>query len=139
MKLFMMCGRVSGWDDDLAMLVAAEDDAEACAKFRRELLDIDGSQCPPDCEEPELYIHQTDLVGAIMPDGKVQTSFGVSPAPEPEPKHFTVQITESSQYQVDILWPTREGVEDEARRLLVEGGKDAFLTDCNELSIKVHE
>lgn len=140
MKLFMMCGRISGWDDDLAMLVAAEDEGEAQTKFRNELLSIDGSESPEDCEEPELYIHQTDLVGTYTGALTLELLRGYDLAVvEPQQNHYTVQIVEEVHYQIDLMAATSHEAEAKARELIVERGRENFVTDVTERTVTVHE
>jgi hypothetical protein len=66
LKLWLLCGRLDGWDDDIAVLVQAFDEGQAQRIFVDHHLLGDSGYEPG---ERDHYVHQSELVGEyITPD-----------------------------------------------------------------------
>jgi hypothetical protein len=73
-NLYMLCGRLDGWDDDIAMLIPANDPEQAVNFFVAEKLIADNGYEKGDRES---YVHQCELVGELLPDGLLQLAEGL--------------------------------------------------------------
>lgn len=74
MKLFLLCGRLDGWGDDIATLVQAETEERAREYFVCQTLLADNGYTFGDRDH---YVHQCELVGEMLPDGLLQLAEGV--------------------------------------------------------------
>lgn len=67
MKLFLLCGRLDGWDDDHATLIKATDADIARGIFVNQCLLADNGY---EKGERDTYVHQCEYIGTLIePDG----------------------------------------------------------------------
>jgi hypothetical protein len=72
--LFLLCGRLDGWDDDVADLIPAESEKQATELFVHSLYYDNGY----DPEDRDHYVHQCDRVGTFQGPLTVELLAGFS-------------------------------------------------------------
>jgi hypothetical protein len=68
MKLFLCCGRLNGWDNDIASVITAADSEAAQRAFTHAMFENVGQLD----SDREYYIHQCDEVGEYISNGTLK-------------------------------------------------------------------
>jgi hypothetical protein len=74
LEVFLLSGRLDGWDNDHAQLVVAPDSDRAREFFVAQTLLADNGYAAGD---REVYVNQQELIGWLNPDGTMRFAHNV--------------------------------------------------------------